>query len=78
MQLETEHQWLNVERLESILVTRQFIFMRVYLSERLLPLPLVIWRDGMSESGFRRFSVAVRLAKPPGSLKAKEGAVAES
>lgn len=65
MRVSEGYDWLEVERVDSILVTRFVIFMRLHIRQRYLPVPLVVWRDRLSTDDFRRFSVAVRFGKPP-------------
>jgi len=65
MRIQQSGCWLDVERIESVLVTRQVIFMRLHLRQRYLPVAWTLWRDSLDENDYRRMSVAVRFGKPP-------------
>ncbi|MCV6591085.1 MAG: hypothetical protein OIF57_18990 [Marinobacterium sp.] len=58
-------RWFRVECVSSILITPQVLFFRLDLSERYLSIPVTVWRDALSESDFRRLTVALRFARPP-------------
>jgi len=67
MRVMDTNQWCDVERIEAVLATPWFIFMRLHIRQRYLPLPVMFWRDAMSVADFRRLSVVVRFGRPPQS-----------
>ncbi|MBY4676778.1 protein YgfX [Marinobacterium arenosum] len=65
LRLLGRHGWLQVTEIRALLASRWLIYMQLRVAERLLPLPLLVWRDSVDADGFRRLSVLARHAKPP-------------
>lgn|GEM_PF-3132760 len=65
MKVMQEGEWLDVNRISNLLVTRWVIFIRLHIEQRYLPVSLTVWRDAASEDGFRRLSIAARIGRPP-------------
>lgn len=65
MKVLREGEWLDVNRISSLLATRWVVFVRLHIEQRYLPVPLTIWRDAASADDFRRLSIAARMGRPP-------------
>ena len=56
-------QWIDVDRIDSRFICPFAIFLNCKVEQRLLSVPLILWKGCMSDDNYRRLRVLLRYAK---------------